>query len=42
MLDAFESNDSRFMASAVQALLDVGSSSGADMLAGLLLALTIL
>ena len=42
MLDALESNDSRFMAAAVQALLDVGSSSGADMLAGLLLALTIL
>ncbi len=42
MLDALESNDSRFMTAAVQALLDVGSSSGADMLAGLLLALTIL
>lgn len=41
MLDAFESNDSRFIAAAREALLAVGSSSGADMLAGLLLALTI-
>jgi hypothetical protein len=41
MLDALESNDSRFIASAVQALLRLGSSSGADLLAGLLLALTL-
>ena len=41
MLDALESNDSRFIAAAREALLAVGSSSGADMLAGLLLALTI-
>jgi Protein of unknown function (DUF2877) len=40
MLDALESNDSRFIENARQALLGVGSSSGADMLAGLLLALT--
>lgn len=42
MLDALESNDTRFIAAAREALLAVGSSSGADMLAGLLLALTIL
>lgn len=42
MLDALESNDSRFMAASTDALLNVGSSSGADMLAGLLLALTTL
>ncbi|MDI9334703.1 MAG: DUF2877 domain-containing protein [Cytophagales bacterium] len=42
MLDAFESNDSRYIESALQALLRLGSSSGADLLAGLLLALTIL
>ena len=42
MLDALESNDSRFIESAVEALLGLGSSSGADMLAGLLLALTTL
>ena len=41
MLDALESNDSRFIAASVDALLGVGSSSGADMLAGLLLALTL-
>lgn len=41
MLDALESNDSRFIAAARDALLDVGSSSGADMLTGLLLALTL-
>jgi len=42
MLDALESNDSRFIESAVNALLGVGSSSGADLLAGLLLALTMI
>jgi hypothetical protein len=42
ILDALESNDSRFIAATTDALLDVGSSSGADLLAGLLLALTIL
>jgi hypothetical protein len=42
MLDALESNDSRFIESAVDALLGVGSSSGADLLAGLLLALTMI
>jgi Protein of unknown function (DUF2877) len=42
MLDALESNDSRFIESAVGALLGVGSSSGADLLAGLLLALTMI
>ncbi len=42
MLDALESNDSRFIVTSREALLGVGSSSGADMLAGLLLALTIL
>jgi hypothetical protein len=41
MLDALESNDSRFIENATQALLNLGSSSGADVLAGLLLALTI-
>ena len=41
MLDALESNDSRFIAAATDALLGVGSSSGADMLTGLLLALTL-
>jgi hypothetical protein len=41
MLDALESNDSRFIENATQALLNLGSSSGADLLAGLLLALTI-
>jgi hypothetical protein len=40
MLDALESNDSRFIENAAQTLLALGSSSGADMLAGLLLALT--
>lgn len=40
MLDALESNDLRFMATAMQALLNLGASSGADLLAGLLLALT--
>jgi hypothetical protein len=40
MLDALESNDSRFISTSRDALLGVGSSSGADMLAGLLLALT--
>jgi Protein of unknown function (DUF2877) len=39
MLDALESNDSRFIAAATDALLRLGSSSGADLLAGLLLAL---
>ncbi len=42
MLDALESNDSRFITAAHEALLAVGSSSGADMLAGLLLALTLI
>ncbi len=42
MLDALESNDSRFIASATASLLQLGSSSGADLLAGLLLALTTL
>jgi Protein of unknown function (DUF2877) len=42
MLDALESNDSRFIATASEALLRLGSSSGADLLAGLLLALTLL
>jgi hypothetical protein len=42
MLDALESNDSRFIAAAAASLLRLGSSSGADLLAGLLLALTIL
>lgn len=42
MLDALESNDSRFIAAAREALLRLGSSSGADVLAGLLLALTTL
>ncbi len=40
MLDALASNDSRFIQASCQALLDLGSSSGADLLAGLLLALT--
>ncbi len=40
MLDALESNDSRFISTSRDALLGLGSSSGADMLAGLLLALT--
>jgi hypothetical protein len=40
MLDALESNDSRFIAAATDALLRLGSSSGADLAAGLLLALT--
>ena len=40
MLDALESNDSRYIDNAGQALLALGSSSGADLLAGLLLALT--
>jgi hypothetical protein len=40
MLDALESNDSRFIAAALEALLRLGSSSGADLAAGLLLALT--
>jgi hypothetical protein len=39
MLDALESNDSEFIIAACKALLGVGSSSGADLLAGLLLAL---
>lgn len=39
MLDALESNDSRFIAAAADALLRLGSSSGADLMAGLLLAL---
>jgi hypothetical protein len=42
MLDALESNDSRHIQNNQQALLRVGSSSGADLLAGLLLALTII
>ena len=42
MLDALESNDSRFITAATTALLRLGSSSGADLLAGLLLALTLL
>lgn len=42
MLDALESNDSRYIENARQALLSLGSSSGADLLAGLLLALTTL
>jgi Protein of unknown function (DUF2877) len=42
MLDALESNDSRYIENARQALLSLGSSSGADLLAGLLLALTII
>jgi Protein of unknown function (DUF2877) len=41
MLDALESNDSRFIAAARNALLQLGASSGADLLTGLLLALTI-
>ena len=41
MLDALESNDTRFIENATQALLNLGSSSGADLLAGLLLALTL-
>jgi hypothetical protein len=40
MLDALESNDSRFIAAALEALLRLGSSSGADLGAGLLLVLT--
>jgi hypothetical protein len=40
MLDALESNDSRFIAAATDALLRLGSSSGADLAAGLLLVLT--
>jgi hypothetical protein len=42
MLDALESNDSQFIAAATQALLRLGASSGSDLLAGLLLALTFL
>ena len=42
MLDALESNDSRYIANAQEALLCLGSSSGADLLAGLLLALTLI
>jgi Protein of unknown function (DUF2877) len=38
MLDALESNDSRFIATALQALRRLGSSSGSDLAAGLLLA----
>jgi hypothetical protein len=41
MLDALESNDSRHIENSQEALLSLGSSSGADLLAGLLLALTI-
>jgi hypothetical protein len=41
MLDALESNDAEFIAAACKALLSLGSSSGADLLAGLLLALTL-
>lgn len=40
MLDALESNDSRHIENSRETLLRVGSSSGADLLAGLLLALT--
>lgn len=42
MLDALEANDSRHIENSQEALLSLGSSSGADLLAGLLLALTIL
>jgi hypothetical protein len=42
VLDALESNDSLFIKAAVVALLQLGASSGADTLAGLLLALTLL
>ncbi len=40
MLDALESNDSRHIENSREALLSLGSSSGSDLLAGLLLALT--
>ncbi len=40
MLDALESNDTLFIEAAAHALMRLGSSSGADLLAGLLLALT--